>query len=796
MKTNVINFFKITNLSELAVSYRLLEVQDLPCLPEQELLYQKNLNKLAEKVSSEIEGPTAIVRRNGSAYIAVPSDSQIGNSTQQLVPFVVKLNPLDEIYTINHAMLSENNREVALQFLNFEIKKQLSNRNSLWRLSGNTFFQRKPVNANYESSIDVYQGFSYSLVAMENDELFICLDVTYKYVDRNFLSSYIDASNREIMESRYKNRRCLYLYGDKWYQIQIMGFGKKINAQEFSAHGRTFNVYDYTLKHAKQKSFDLGKHLDPGSLSIFYKYPNRSMETKHGAACLAKLLLKTDDPQVSSMHTYSKKLPDKRFELISTNICRYFSQLTFNGNALNISWSPLRREVRYFPIPDLKFNNNDILSVRSLLKTNGCLSDFGNERKKRILKRGVIKNTDFDTQYLVLPVSIDKRLARAFKSDIEDLLKKLAPKFKDYKIIPYSVKDGISAYQQIKLIGAALSEHGVKDGCALFILPDSDCDNRTYVKKIHDFLKKEYYENLKFQCATQSNVSSFYRCYPNQTGELEYKVPQEEMKFFNSYLFYLAIQILLTNRKWLYALKEPLNYDLYIGMDVHERYVGFCYFFKNGEEIIFDSARVPKRVGSGRNEKIAKELIIKKVYERLKKEITVEKLRINSIVVLRDGRSFGEEEKALESIIKQLQSERLIEIENFAWGVVDVHKQSTVPLRIATEIRAQSELQNPQIGSYMLLNQNEGVVFNTGYPFKLPGTAKPLFLKRTAGNLDLIKVLRDVFAQSLLAFTAPNKSSSLPIAIKLNDVFLEPLAINVEEEDLEYEEVELNTNEE
>jgi len=38
----------------------------------------------------------------------------------------------------------------------------------------------------------------------------------------------------------------------------------------------------------------------------------------------------------------------------------------------------------------------------------------------------------------------------------------------------------------------------------------------------------------------------------------------------------------------------------------------------------------------------------------------------------------------------------------------------------------------------------------------------------------------------MLAFSAPEKSSSLPIAIKLNDIMLEPLAILLEEVDLKF----------
>ena len=67
------------------------------------------------------------------------------------------------------------------------------------------------------------------------------------------------------------------------------------------------------------------------------------------------------------------------------------------------------------------------------------------------------------------------------------------------------------------------------------------------------------------------------------------------------------------------------------------------------------------------------------------------------------------------------------------------------------------------------------------FPFGIRGSAKPQHLSLKAGNLSFLNVMEDVFCQSMLAFSAPDRSNSLPISIKLIDILLEPLAASVDE---------------
>jgi len=123
------------------------------------------------------------------------------------------------------------------------------------------------------------------------------------------------------------------------------------------------------------------------------------------------------------------------------------------------------------------------------------------------------------------------------------------------------------------------------------------------------------------------------------------------------------------------------------------------------------------------------------------------------------------------------------------YGVLDLHKQSAIPLRAASQTNGHNHLENPIAGAYKLFSTTEAFLFNTGFPFQIRGSAKPLHVSLRDGNIEFQKALEDVFCQTILAFSAPDRSNSLPITIKLIDALLEPLSANGEaaEEDEEYE---------
>jgi hypothetical protein len=125
--------------------------------------------------------------------------------------------------------------------------------------------------------------------------------------------------------------------------------------------------------------------------------------------------------------------------------------------------------------------------------------------------------------------------------------------------------------------------------------------------------------------------------------------------------------------------------------------------------------------------------------------------------------------------------------ENINIGVVEIHKTSSARFRLYYE---QDEvIENPSIGDYFLIDNKEGIICTTGFPFEFSGTANPLHIKIAYGDLDMKNVLSDTFALAQLgSWPAPDKAARYPATIKIGDTFLEPIASDSDDEAALYSE--------
>ena len=788
MRKHTTNLFALTNLHDFDFSYRLLAV-DLVKIPGREDLYNRQMLKAAQKIASVTEGPAVPIHINGKLFVAIPSEKEFSASKVDIVPSPVMVTLTPEVYNVTSETITPATKEILQKFLDFAIRRQLGNDKRLWRL-GNQFFRREPVKTDTDSNIEIYGGFKYKLVQLEDGCFYVSLDVTYKYIGKEPLSNQVNAANAQSVLHLLRGRRFLYQNGDRWYEIELEGFGRKIAEQEFRyLDGKDYTVFEFINAHTHGDRFNVASLIKPDDVAMLYSYPGVNMAPHHGAASLAKVIYHTNDKEVKELHRYSIKSPDRRFEIINAVIGQCFQQLSFNSKPVKVSAQALIEEVKNFPMPELLFNNGRILKVGHYRSgAVAPLKNFAQERKQHLLDNGILNQSTFDPQYLIVPESFDKSLSLAIQRNLEAYIKKLAPAFPGFKLIRYKADASKPATYQVQGLANLLSSNNAMEGYALFILPDVAIKSKKIVSSFHDCLKSKFYPNLQVQCASGYKIKRFFESYP-VNGGIEFKVPEHQRPKFRSYVNNLALEHLQMNRKWPYALARGLHYDIYIGIDVHNRHAGFTFFFKNGQQIFFKSHQVPKKNKSQRAEKLRSGLLIEVLYERLKTYIPNYAPNPNGIAIIRDGRSFGEEEKALQTIITNLADEGIVDSTKLSYGVVDLHKQSVIPFRLAAQTDSHSGLENPVSGAYKLFDRNEGFLFNTGFPFSIPGTAQPLHLSLKYGNLDFRKVMEDVFHQSMLAFSAPDRSNSLPITIKLIDTLLEPLTATGDEIEDESEEL-------
>jgi hypothetical protein len=793
MRKYILNLFRLTNLHELNFSYKLVAT-DLRLMPGKEDVFNKHLRKVGERVSSLVGGPVAVVKRNGQWLIAIPHDRKIEDSRVDVGPFAVTIRELEGVFYIQSTEIyQDGNISIVKNFLDFEIRKQLGKNKDIWKLTNSHFLYRQPLRSSDDSSIEIYGGFSYRLVFW-NGNMYICLNLTTKYIDKHYLTRYVNARNVDVLLKKLFGRKVVYQNGDDWYAAEIQAFGNSIKDHNFNYDGEITNVFDFISKKTKNHVFKTAPLLKEDHLALLYTYPGRSMEPHNGASSLARLVLGPQDREVKALHKFSIKDPSRRFEGIVDSIRTYFQRLSFNNKSLKINSFAEEELIQTFKAPGLLYNGGRILKPGHYSKGgNVHLREFGLERKQFLEDTGILNDSDFDEQWLIVPDYMDRPLVEAFKKNVEHQLKKLAPKFTELKVVRFKAKEGISSTFQIQEIEKALKEKNATSGFALFVIPDLGRDGKRSASIFHDCLKSKFYPALKVQCASADKIIGFFQPFEEtlDKGVSGYKVPEGFKPKFRSYLFNLVMEHLIMNRKWPYALEKNLHYDIYIGIDVHGRNAGFTFFFKNGENQVFIPIPVPKRASGKRYEKLKAELIFKCLFENLKQYIPRFASNPNGIVIIRDGRSYGEEQKALLQVIEALAKEGLVNKATLKHGIVDLYKQSSIPFRIAAKTDSFSRLENPVVGSYKIVNTKEGFLFITGFPFQLRGTAKPQHLSLQSGNVDFLKIMEDVFCQTMLAYSAPDRSNSLPVTIKLIDTLLKPLTAMsevVEEDEEEMEE--------
>ena len=163
------NLFRITNLPDLDFSYKLVET-DLAKLEGKEDLYNRQMLKIAQKIASLTSGPAASIHKDGKLFIAIPSNKLLENSKIDIAPFSVNVKLLPDVYHIPAGKINNDNLEVVQKFLDFEMRRQLGNNPQLWKLGSAQFFQKRPVQSNADSNIEIFGGFNYKLLTLENGQ--------------------------------------------------------------------------------------------------------------------------------------------------------------------------------------------------------------------------------------------------------------------------------------------------------------------------------------------------------------------------------------------------------------------------------------------------------------------------------------------------------------------------------------------------------------------------------------------------------------------------------------------------
>lgn len=767
------NIFLIENLSELSCKYRLYEVRGLSSGSPN---YEKNLNQLTQILSRTSRSPCIITQHDGKMCIAQPSGE---NTLQEQVPLVgiqVQVIDLKEEQELDFTNLDSNTDHIAKGFLQFYLKHPLKISPGLWNPnSGATIFQKNPDHyfRSLSNDVDMCKGFKFRVVIFPDYKIGICVDVTRKYISRYTLPTKIDKNEFR----KYKFKKCVYEYGNTWYEIRIEGIHDSTADQLIMPDGTSLydNVAEKFGKYKSEHFTSLPKDSD-----ILIYHTSEGAE-RHVPAGLCRMTFKTNHPSVKQIHHKTIMPPHRRKKEIEFIIKNYFTGMKFQGCEIKVSQKPYEFEETAMNIPDLQFGNNVVLSIDS---SNGHhytpLNEIGREKSNLLLSSdaGFYVRKTLDLQYLIIPQSTYESYGKQLINDLKLQVNRMYPqknsKEYDPTVIPYNDSVEKTIPKIGKAIIRAVELNFAFSGYGVVIIPRLSSSRYNKEDELANLVMGELASRGIRVAVMHTDVPS--RSYEriHNGGETTWQLTSNPriVSRFRGYLSNVVLnKILILNSCWPFVLANQIHADLVLGIDVKNQTAGFTFVYK-------DQTIATEHDASEQREQLG----IKQLESKICKSVRNEQKRllhpVKNIVIHRDGRLYRNEITGIKEAFKKLSEEGFVS-KDYKITFIEISKTPMTPMRFfkaSTTYGSQYEtINNPQIGTYRIFNEY-AFICTTGQPYKLPGTAAPLQVTKIEGDMKWNEVLEDVFALSNLTWTKVDSCLKLPISIKMTDITLREVA--------------------
>ena len=776
------DIFKIENLHELSANYVLFEIIGLNSNDDE---YDINIQHIVKSLSYTLKHPVTSINKDDKHYLVVRDESAV--IAQVPSEYTVKRNEhvyfkkIDQSISLDFVNYTDENKEIIKRFLQFEVQSQLNSRSDLWQPgSGDAFFNQDAIEV--QRTVSIYNGFFVRVVELPEGGFGFSLDVTKKYIATYPLSVHL--TRNDFQRQGVSKSHLVYRYGNKKYEIKAEHFSD-LNATEYKfsrpSDGRLVTLLEDTRQRfGTSMPPEVAKLPDNASVLI---YKTNDNEERRVIAGLCYKVFDTEDPQISGLHRKSIIAPFYRRRLIRAAFKRYMQRIKFGSIELVLNQEPVQAKKQIFKAPDILFGNDVLLSVRgSAGAKNIRTSELGRTRKELLLddNAGFYTKAAFQSQYFVVPETIFNMYGNKeyFLKHLTVQVDKMHPTECGWEpeIITYDNRNkknaidvGFEIIQKVK----DYTKGRLGSGYAVIMLP-SDIER---IKRQHDELAALVVSECLNECKITASImhsDTLEECFMHKTlnGVSAYVIKNEKGGKYRGYVDGVAInQVLLNNERWPYILNTPLHADLTIGIDVKKQIAGFTFVDKYSKNILtkFDK--------SNNKEKLSTSQVIKMLIPYITLQAKNADYSLEKIVIHRDGRLFKTEKEGIRKAIASLQEKNVLPA-NCNVSILEIPKHSIVPFRlfdvlstfnIQSERQDNGQVQNPQIGSVVKLNQKEAFVCTTGKEFRHQGSSIPLFIKYESGTMAFDELLEDVYYLSCLAYTKPDDCSRFPITIKITD---------------------------
>jgi len=779
----LVNIYVIENQHEIRIKYRLYKVRGVSPLSDN---FDKHAQLLIDKLSRTTKSPCALVKENSELFVAQPLGYPSLPNQVPLVGTNALIEPTELEQELDYGALNEKTKHLAIRFLQFQLNGLVHNNSSLWQPStGMPYYQKQPDSKFAPTEAVMYRGFRFRLVLLPGNRIGVCVDVTRKYVSPHYLPSRISDDDFR----GYKGRRCVYEYGNRWYETSINGM-TDLNVSEVKMPDGV-SLFDHI--HAITKSPKPACLMTlPKNCSVF-TYQTSLGQVRHMPSALCRLTFATNQPDAAKSHSRTIMAPHIRKQEIEFVVHNYLRAWKLQGIPITLSHQMLELDCDTLTTPSILFGSGKVLSQRE--EGIDSVHEFGLSRRQYLYSEdaGFFVKRKLDRQYLIMPKSVYDTFGHKFLDHIKKQFSNLYSPNGEIQYDPIVITYDDSVRKSIYSLGReillswddATRGNLRQSGFGLVIIRRFGQHGTEKEDELANLLMREFRKRDIIVSVSHTEVPSASYIGIDHAGNTEWKVNDDEKTFrrFKGYLENLVLnKIFLLNSVWPFVLSSPLHSDLTIGVDVKNNTAGFMFIFKEGQSFVF------KYTTSEQKEHLGRAQLLTMIYDYLKNELTANPRKVHDITIHRDGRLYQEEVQGVKDAFDKLAKERLVD-KDFDCNFLEIKKTSRVPLRMfersTPEGGMREWIENPMIGKCRIFDDT-AFVCTTGRPYKYPGTTKPLQITKIGGKMEFKLLLQDVFSLANLTWTKPDACSRLPISVKMTDIRLREIAGEYDEDMLKY----------
>lgn len=768
----IVNTFRIQGLESLSASYRLADVIGLD---KDQTDYFRSIDRLTS-LSRTLRRPVSFLDLSTGPAIAFPDGTPVP-ATLDLGTRVLSLRPRMETIEIDFSRSSQFDA-LRLRIVRFAIEEHLRGLRHFWQPSaGQAFFNRQPDRT--DRGVGLYYGSRLRPMVLSDGGLGLCIDKTSRLIAVQSLPTEL---TKEQFEDQWKGQRCIYHYGDSWYQIRAEMLARHAVADfPIRVHGSVTTLSKFLLDTLPKPVPKEVANLNPGGSVVVYR--NARGEDRSAPTQLCYPIRDTDEVRHTSLGQATIIEPSERLAWSRDFVGAHLAHVKVGGVTLSIDSEPLEIQSVQFQVPDLRFGGGRILSVRGTPQTcRISLQELGSKRLALLEDpgSGILVTSRLDRQYILLPQTAAASFGPAFVSDLTAAVDRLHPKG-GYRpeVIAYDDTVRRTFAEQARAVNKGL-EAIPFPGFAVAMI--HRCKG---MKRTEDRLAAYVLRQAKERFDTVASVvhydtaDRFYE--PGEPAALPrvYRIRREYADRARGYLRNVALnKVLLSNQNWPFGLEQPLNADLTIGIDVKNNACCLVSVCERGQKI---SSQVHV---SKQKEKLNAVQLCAYLTELIRDEAQRASAQIRRIVIHRDGRAWTSELNGVRRAIETLKSMAILPPEA-ELTVLEIHKKPSVPLRIYELVSgAGSAPRKPGVGTAYIGSPVEAFICTTGWPFRQPGTPNPIQIQKVFGTMTIEECAQDLYSLSTLAWTRPEGCSRYPVTLRLADRFLADEAAEYDEDEL------------